>query len=86
MFSMALLITLNCLDFCALKGQSHNNVCLCKILWGQANEHFRIFNPGLIGRCCTYCKKFNKEIQSQLIKERNKNKKINKKNFVATAI
>jgi hypothetical protein len=32
MFSRALLTKLNCLDFCVLKVQSHDKVCLCKIL------------------------------------------------------
>jgi hypothetical protein len=33
MFSRALLTKLNCFDFCVLKGQPHDKVCLCKILW-----------------------------------------------------
>jgi hypothetical protein len=33
MFSRALLTKLNYLDFRVLKGQSHDKVCLCKILW-----------------------------------------------------
>jgi hypothetical protein len=33
MFSSALLTKLNSLDFCVLKGQSHDKVCLWKILW-----------------------------------------------------
>jgi hypothetical protein len=35
MFSRALIPVpkLNVLDFRVLKGQSHDNVCLCKILW-----------------------------------------------------
>jgi hypothetical protein len=32
MFSRVLLTKLNCLDFRVLKGQSHDKVCLCKIL------------------------------------------------------
>jgi hypothetical protein len=32
MFCRALLTKLNCLDFRVLKGQSHDKVCLCKIL------------------------------------------------------
>jgi hypothetical protein len=35
MFSRALLTKLNCLGFRVLKGQSHDKVCLCKILWLQ---------------------------------------------------
>jgi hypothetical protein len=33
MFSRALRTKLNCLDFHVLKGQSHDKVCLFKILW-----------------------------------------------------
>jgi hypothetical protein len=33
MFSRALLTKLICLDFRVLKGQSHDKVCLCKIVW-----------------------------------------------------
>jgi hypothetical protein len=33
MYSKSLLSKLNGLDFLALKGQSHNKVCICKILW-----------------------------------------------------
>jgi hypothetical protein len=33
MFSRALLTKFNCLDFRVLKGQSHDKVCLYKILW-----------------------------------------------------
>jgi hypothetical protein len=33
MFSRALLTKLNCLDFRMLMGQSHEQDCLCKILW-----------------------------------------------------
>jgi hypothetical protein len=33
MFSRALLAKLNYLDFRVLKGESHDKVCLCKILW-----------------------------------------------------
>jgi hypothetical protein len=33
MYSRALLSKLNCLDFRVLKGQSHDKVCLCNILW-----------------------------------------------------
>jgi hypothetical protein len=33
MLSRALLTKLNCLDFGVLKGQSHDKICLCKILW-----------------------------------------------------
>jgi hypothetical protein len=33
MFSRALLSKLNRLDFCLLKGQSHDKVCLHKIFW-----------------------------------------------------
>jgi hypothetical protein len=33
MFSMSMLTKWNCLDFRVLHGQSHDKVCLCKILW-----------------------------------------------------
>jgi hypothetical protein len=33
MFSRVLLTNFNCLDFRVLKGQFHDQVCLCKILW-----------------------------------------------------
>jgi hypothetical protein len=33
MFSRALILKLNVLDFCVLKGQSHDKVCLCKVFW-----------------------------------------------------
>jgi hypothetical protein len=33
MFSRALILKLNVMDFRELKGQSHNKVCLCEIFW-----------------------------------------------------
>jgi hypothetical protein len=33
MFSRALLTKLNCLDVRVLKEETHDKVCLCKILW-----------------------------------------------------
>jgi hypothetical protein len=33
MFYRALIPKLNVLDFCVLKGQSHDKVCLCKFFW-----------------------------------------------------
>jgi hypothetical protein len=38
MFSRALLTKLNCLDFLVLKGQSHDKICFCQILWLLLHE------------------------------------------------
>jgi hypothetical protein len=35
---MICFLNLNCVDFLLLKGQSHDQVCYCKILWWYAVE------------------------------------------------